>query len=97
MRDGQTSPHRPRLDVSRSTCPPLSPTPPREQLYNRYCSNEHTLELDSEALGVDREKERERETVTSDVPSTVGRLGVDGFWVGDYGGGFRVGRPVGAR
>ena len=27
------------------------------------------------------------------VPSTVGRLGVDGFWVGDYGGGVRVGRP----
>jgi len=26
-RDGQTSPHRPRLVVSRSTCPPLSPSP----------------------------------------------------------------------
>ena len=25
--DGQTSPHRPRLVVSRSTCPPLSPSP----------------------------------------------------------------------
>jgi hypothetical protein len=25
VRDGQTSPHRPRLVVSRSTCPPLSP------------------------------------------------------------------------
>ena len=33
----------------------------------------------------------------SAVPSTVGRLGVDGFWVRDYGGGVRVGRPVGAR
>jgi hypothetical protein len=27
MRDGQTSPHRLRLVVSRSTCPPLSPSP----------------------------------------------------------------------
>ena len=27
VRDGQTSPHRPRLVVSRSTCPPLSPSP----------------------------------------------------------------------
>jgi hypothetical protein len=25
--DGQTSPHRPRIVVSRSTCPPLSPSP----------------------------------------------------------------------
>ena len=27
LRDGQTSPYRPRLVVSRSTCPPLSPSP----------------------------------------------------------------------
>jgi hypothetical protein len=27
VRDGQTGPHRPRLVVSRSTCPPLSPSP----------------------------------------------------------------------
>jgi hypothetical protein len=27
VRDGQPSPHRPRLVVSRSTCPPLSPSP----------------------------------------------------------------------
>ena len=27
VRDGQTSPHRPWLVVSRSTCPPLSPSP----------------------------------------------------------------------
>jgi hypothetical protein len=26
VRDGQPSPHRPRLVVSRSTCPPLSPS-----------------------------------------------------------------------
>ena len=51
VRDGQTSPHRPRLVVSRSTCPPLSPSPPANsfvigtavintprmhQLYQRY-------------------------------------------------------------
>ena len=37
VRDGQTSPHTPRLVVSRSTCPP------REQLCNRSCSNKtHT-------------------------------------------------------
>ena len=36
----QTSPHRPRLVVSRSTCPHYpSPPPTRKQLCNRYCSN----------------------------------------------------------
>ena len=38
VRDGQTSPHKPRLVVSLSTCPPLSPFQ-RELLYDRYCSN----------------------------------------------------------
>ena len=38
-----------------------------------------------------------RQPGNSAVPSTVGRLGVDGFWVGDYGGVVRIGRPVGAR
>jgi hypothetical protein len=38
LRDGQTSPHRPRLVVSRSTCPPLFPPPTR----TAYCSNKHT-------------------------------------------------------
>ena len=33
-----------------------------------------------------------RQPSNSAVPSTVGRLGVDGFWVGDYGGG-GPGRP----
>jgi len=28
VRDGQTSPHRPRVVVCCSTCPPLSPSPP---------------------------------------------------------------------
>ncbi len=42
VRDGQTSSHRPRLVVFRSTCPPFPPPPPREQLCNRYCSNKHT-------------------------------------------------------
>ncbi len=42
VRDGQTSPDRHRLVVPRSTCPSLSPSPPREELYTRYCSNKHT-------------------------------------------------------
>jgi hypothetical protein len=42
VRDGQTSPHRPRLVVSRSTCPPISPPPPCKQLCTRSCSNKHT-------------------------------------------------------
>jgi hypothetical protein len=42
VRDGQTSPHRPRLVVSRSTCPPISPHPPCKHLCTRSCSNKHT-------------------------------------------------------
>jgi len=43
VRGGQPSPHKPRLVVSRSTCPPLSSPPTREQLCNRSCSNKtHT-------------------------------------------------------
>jgi hypothetical protein len=38
VQDGQTNPHRPRLVVFRSTCLPLSPPPPREQLCNRSCT-----------------------------------------------------------
>jgi hypothetical protein len=43
----QTSLHRPRLVVSRSTChmstcPPISPPSPRKQLCTRSCSNKHT-------------------------------------------------------
>jgi len=41
VRDGQTSPHKPRLVVPHSTCPSLSPSP-RTQLYHRSCSNKHT-------------------------------------------------------
>jgi len=54
VRDGQTSPHRSRLVVSRSTCPPLSPSPPREQLCNRFCSNTHTPEFSSVEGGLER-------------------------------------------
>jgi hypothetical protein len=42
VRDGQTGPHWPRLVVCRSTCPPISPPPPRKQLCTRSCSNKHT-------------------------------------------------------
>jgi hypothetical protein len=42
VRDEQTSPHRPRLVVSRSTCPQISPPSPRKQLCTRSCSNKHT-------------------------------------------------------
>jgi hypothetical protein len=42
VRDGHTSPHMPRLVVPHSTCPSLSPSPPRTQFYNRSCSNKHT-------------------------------------------------------
>jgi hypothetical protein len=39
---GQTSPHRPRLVVSRSTMSSTIAVPPLEHLCNRYCSNKHT-------------------------------------------------------
>jgi hypothetical protein len=42
VRDGQTSPHRPLLVVSHSTCSPIYPPPPRKQLCIRSCSNTHT-------------------------------------------------------
>jgi hypothetical protein len=39
VRDGQTSPHRPRLVVSRSTCPPLSPSPHANSLIRgKHCA-----------------------------------------------------------
>jgi hypothetical protein len=47
---GSHHPHRPRLVVSHSTCPPLSSSPPREQLCNRSCSNKHTHTAPSEWL-----------------------------------------------
>jgi len=47
--DGQTSPHRPRLVVSRSTCPPLSSPPPREQLCHRN-KTDRTMRSGSNAL-----------------------------------------------
>ena len=44
--DGQPSPHRPRLVVSRSTCPPLSPSPHawHANSFIQRCSNKHTPE-----------------------------------------------------
>jgi hypothetical protein len=40
---GQTSPHKPRLVVSHSTCPSIYILlPPRAQLCIRYCRNKHT-------------------------------------------------------
>jgi hypothetical protein len=41
VRDGQPSPHRPRIVVSRGTCPPISP-PPTQTVCTRSCSNKHT-------------------------------------------------------
>jgi hypothetical protein len=40
--DWQPSPHSPRLVVSRSKCPLISPPPPRKQLCTRSCSNKQT-------------------------------------------------------
>ncbi len=46
VRDGQPSPHRPRLFVSRSTCPPLSPSPHANSFIKGtaepYCKSLHT-------------------------------------------------------
>ena len=62
-------PHRPRLVVSRSTCPPPSPAPQREQCYNRYCSNKHThtpgREREREELAERQREARERERTLS--------------------------------
>jgi hypothetical protein len=44
VRDGQTSPHRPRLVVSRSTCPPLSPSPHANSfIIGTAVQNTHTV------------------------------------------------------
>ncbi len=55
VRDGQTSPHRPQLVVSRSTCPLLFIPPTREQLCNRYCNNKHTRFASSFSTGQPRD------------------------------------------
>jgi hypothetical protein len=64
VRDGQTSPHMARLVVPHSTCPSLSPSPPRTQLYNnRFCSNEHTRPSETPVLScVASERRRKGET-----------------------------------
>ena len=44
MRDGQTSPHKPRLVVPHSTCPSLSPSPPAHSfIIGPAVINTHTL------------------------------------------------------
>jgi hypothetical protein len=64
VRDGQTSPHTPRLVVPHSTCPSLSPSP-RTQLYNRSCSNKHTHQSKKDvSLKLLRTMTRMRSTVT---------------------------------
>jgi len=45
VRDGQTSPHRPRLVVSRSTCPPLSSPPHSNSFVIGPTVIKHTLTL----------------------------------------------------
>ena len=42
VRDGQTSSHWPRLVVSRSTCPPLSPPPANSFVIGTAVINTHT-------------------------------------------------------
>jgi hypothetical protein len=45
VRDGQTSPHRPRLVVSRITCPPISPPPHANSfVLGPAVINTHTLQ-----------------------------------------------------
>jgi hypothetical protein len=66
VRDGQTSPHMPRLVVPHSTCPSLSPSPPRTQLYNRSCSTSGDGQTQHRLIGCKGERKREttRETQT---------------------------------
>ena len=44
VRDGQTSPHRPWLVVSRSTCPPISPPHATSFVLGHAVINTHTAE-----------------------------------------------------
>ena len=47
VRSGETSRHTPRLVVSHSTCPSLSPFPPCVQICNRSCSNKQQTKVQS--------------------------------------------------
>ena len=51
MRDGQTSPHKPRLVVSHSTCPHFPPSPTRTA-YNRYTAGTAVINKSSAASRV---------------------------------------------
>jgi hypothetical protein len=91
VRDGQTSPHMPQLVVPHSTCPSLSPSPPRTQLHNRSCSNIYThpvgalaaetgeaqLAVDAEAGAVEAELAAAAETGEAELAASETFLGVE--------------------
>ena len=53
VRDGQTHPHRPRLVVSHSTCPPLSSSPPANSFVIGPAVIKHTHMVWGLGLGLD--------------------------------------------
>jgi hypothetical protein len=57
VRDGQTSPRRPRLVVSRGTCPPLCPPPPA----NRFVIGTVVINTHQSVLCVEEEEEEEED------------------------------------
>ena len=64
MRDEQTSPHRPRLVVSYSTCPPLSPSPHANSFVRGTAViNTHTILRESK-MGTDESLKTVQRTVT---------------------------------
>ena len=59
VRDGQTSPHRPRLVVSRSTCLPLSSPPHANSFVRGPAVIKHTLAHQEEEEEEDSEEEED--------------------------------------
>ena len=54
VREGQTSPHRLRLVVSRSACPPLSPSPHANSfVIGTAVANTHTINFLNTLVGLD--------------------------------------------